>query len=287
MKSMTGMGRAHGVVNGANVRIEIKSINHRFCDVNTRMPSRYLPLELLIQQFVRKTFSRGKIDVFLHEEKNPNLSIAEEEAYQACFTYLDNIRKKLNLSDEISLQDLTSNVGQWIQKDIDAEMVWKELLPVLQEAVNDLLQMREREGANLKKEMQALLGEIGDIVKKLISYKETIQEEVEEKLKEKIEARTQELGDLDENRLRMEVVYYLDRIDITEELHRLQSHLDLANEFLKKDGPVGRKIDFLLQEFNREFNTIGSKSQNSEVAHFVVEAKANLEKIREQIQNIE
>jgi uncharacterized protein (TIGR00255 family) len=287
MKSMTGMGRAHGVVQSANLRVEMKSINHRFCEVSTRLPSRYLALELLIQQFIRKNVSRGKIDIYVAEEKNSNLAVTEIEPYKACYAYLKGVQTSLKIPGEIAIQDVISNVGPWIQREIDVDKVWDEFQVVLQMALTDLMAMRAKEGDNLKKDMLAMFANLQKVAAKIASHKESMQAELEARLKEKIQTRLKDIAEIDPVRLQMEVVYYLDRSDITEELQRLKSHFDQVDVFFADASPAGRRIDFLLQEFNREFNTIGSKSQNSVVAHLVVEAKADLEKIREQVQNIE
>lgn len=287
MKSMTGMGRAQGIVQGAQIRIEIRSINHRFCEVSVRLPSRYLPLEILIQQSVKKNLARGKIDIFVSEEKTPSVSPAEVEAYKACHQYYAQIQKQLGLNQEITLQDLMAGVGHWMQRDLDAERVWTDFQPLLGKAVTDLVLMRTKEGANLKAEMLALFGNIQKICEQISKLKDSVRTDVTERLKERIASHGQDLGTLDPLRLEMEIIFYLDRIEITEELQRLKSHLNQVATFFKDDAPSGRKIDFLLQEFNREFNTIASKSQSGPVAHLVVEAKAELEKIREQVQNIE
>jgi uncharacterized protein (TIGR00255 family) len=287
MKSMTGMGRAQGTVQGAGVRIEIKSINHRFCEVGAKLPGRFLPLEILIQQAVKKTLSRGKIDVFVSEEKNQKLSVAENEAYRACYAHLKGVRDGLGLEGGVTLQDVMAHVNAWVQRDLDVESAWEEFRPILDAALSDLVSMRQKEGLNLKKQMQELFAALQVILARIEAQRSGIQAELEKRLREKIAQKAEELGGVDPLRLQMEVLFYLDRTDVTEELQRLKSHFKQAEAFFADPAPSGRKLDFLLQEFNREFNTIGSKIQSGDVAHLVVDAKAELEKIREQIQNIE
>lgn len=284
---MTGMGRAQGTVQGAGIRIEIKSINHRFCEVGTKLPGRFMPLEILIQQFVKKKLARGKIDVFVSEEKSQRLSVAENDAYRACYNHLKSVRDSLDLAGGVTLQDVLAGVNAWVQRDLDVDAAWSEFQTVLETALGDLSAMRAKEGTNLKREMQTLFNSLKEILTKIEAQREGIQAELEKRLREKIAQKAEELGGVDPLRLQMEVLFHLDRTDVTEELQRLKSHFKQAEAFFADPQPSGRKLDFLLQEFNREFNTIGSKIQNGEVAHLVVDAKAELEKIREQIQNIE
>lgn len=287
MKSMTGMGRAQGSVQGAGIRIEIKSINHRFCEVGVKLPGRFLPLEILIQQAVKKVLSRGKIDVFVSEEKSQKISTTEDDAYRACYNHLKSVSESLKLSGGITLQDVLAHVNAWVQRDLDVEAAWAEFQPVLETALIDLVAMRAKEGLNLKKQMQAMFASLSEILARVEAQRGGIQAELEKRLKEKIAQKAEELGGVDPLRLQMEVLFYLDRTDVTEEIQRLKSHFKQAEAFFADAAPSGRKLDFLLQEFNREFNTIGSKIQSGDVAHLVVDAKAELEKIREQIQNIE
>lgn len=287
MNSMTGMGRAVGQIQGVPVRIEIKSVNHRFCEVSVRTPGKYLALEILIQQHIKKRLSRGKVDVFINEEKGAQVSPAESDAYKACHAYFQGIQKSLGLAGQITLQDLISGVNAWMHRDVDTDKAWRDFVPVLDAALDDLVSMRTREGANLKAEMKSLLSGVRDTAAKIAAQQDVVREELEKRLREKIQSRAKELAEIDPARLQTEILFYLDRTDIAEELQRLNSHLNQMDSLFAASEPSGRKIDFLLQEFNREFNTIGSKVQNGTIAHLVVDAKSELERLREQIQNIE
>lgn len=288
MKSMTGMGRAVGVVLGTPTRIEIRSINHRFSEVSTRVPTRYLMLEIPIQKFIREHLTRGKIDVFLFEEKKQDLTEEDLQNFVSYHRYLKKICTSLNMSAEsVEFKDVLSGVGSWVQKEIDVDKVWKELKPLLEKALQDLLKMREFEGKNLKQEFEARFAMLTKIRDQIFEQVKDINKNLQERLNKKISEKKSELADLDPQRLHTEVLYYLDRMDVSEELERIQSHLNQTQVFLKDKEPVGRKLDFLLQELNREFNTIASKSQSAEIAHIIVDAKSELEKIREQVQNIE
>lgn len=287
MKSMTGMGRAEGSVLKTPFRVEIKSVNHRFCEVFVKLPTRFSTLELLLQKLIKEKLSRGKIDLYIFEEKTPELTDFEIEAFEAYHAYLRKICDHLELKEPITLRDLTAGVGSWAQKDLDFEKAWKDLKSIVEKAMGDLDKMREREGAELKKELESRVHYLEDLYQKVLVESADLQKKLEEKIRQKISDRAEELEKLDPGRLHMEVLYYLDRMDVSEELERLKSHFSQAKTFFSSKEPIGRKLEFLLQEFHREFNTIASKSQNSEVAHLIVAAKAELEKIREQIQNIE
>lgn len=284
---MTGMGRAQGSVQGTPIRFEIKSVNHRFCEINVRLPGRFYIVDSLIRQFIKSKIARGKIDVFAFEEKDSNLNDGELKAYQDYYTYLKNIETTLGLESSITMRDLINGVGSWSQKTAKSEDIWSEIQPVLLNAIQDLDKMRCIEGQNLKKDFESRFENIQNISQKLQSYAESIKSEIEEKLKKRIQEKADDLQDIDTQRLNTEILYYLDRLDVTEELKRIGSHLNQASKFIEAESAIGRKMDFLLQELNREFNTIASKSQNAEVAHLVVDAKTELEKIREQVQNIE
>lgn len=287
MKSMTGMGRSKGAVGGIPVRLEIKSVNHRFCEVHFRAPSKYATLELKVQRLVKDKISRGRIDIFLSEERAVDPSETEMAAYKSYHSYLQNIRQTLGLSDEITLSQLVSGVGGWIPKDTNADEVWKELEPLLKAGIDDLISMRNEEGDRLKKVIQNQFLTIQKIKEDISSRTDDVKVELQEKIGQKVRSKIEEWAEVDAQRLATEVVFYLERMDITEELDRLDSHLKALPKLFEGSQPMGRKVDFLLQEFNREFNTITSKCSNSKMAQLVVDAKSELEKVREQIQNIE
>jgi uncharacterized protein (TIGR00255 family) len=287
MKSMTGMGKSKGVVSDAQVRVEIKTVNHRYCDVNFRAPWRYAALEIPTQQFIKENISRGRVEINIFEEKAAKASIAELSAFTNYYNYLNQITKELNLEEPVSLQHLLPGIGGWIHKEIDTDTTWKELKPIVLSAIIDLNQMREKEGASLKKDIIKRFTTIENIKKKVDSLHVEIKDELEQKVMDKLNTRIKEVIDLDPQRLHAEVLFYSDRMDVSEELERLESHFSQVKTFFEKSETIGRKIDFLLQEFNREFNTISSKASHAQVAHLVVEAKSELEKIREQVQNIE
>ncbi|MCP5463463.1 MAG: YicC family protein [Deltaproteobacteria bacterium] len=287
MYSMTGMGRASGKVLGFPVRVEIKSVNHRFCEVNFRAPGKYAMLELLVQKLVKNKVSRGRVDVFIFEEKAAEMAETDSAAYQNYYDYLTSIQKCLGLKAEIDFGLLVSGAASWSQKSVDADEAWSELKPVVESALKELASMRKKEGDELDKFFKESLLTLQKITKKVEGALPAVQKSLEDKLRERIGSQLQDEARLDEQRLHSEVLYYLDRLDISEEIERLHCHFKHLDEILHTDEPLGRKVDFLVQELNREFNTIASKSQNAEISQTIVEAKSTLEKFREQIQNVE
>jgi uncharacterized protein (TIGR00255 family) len=286
MKSMTGMGRAGGVVQGSSLRVEIKAVNHRFCEVSVRLPGRFSLLEIPLRQFVKGVVQRGKVDVFVAEDRTPEVSSNELAAFRQYRDYLERIRADLGITQPVDLNLLITGVGS-VPVQVDLDAAWRELEPVVRHAVSDLDRMRSDEGLRLKQEIKDRFLTIEEISGNVFDQSATIRSELEQRLNKRIKERALEIAEIDPLRLQSEVVFYLDRMDITEELGRLKSHLAQVEVFLSSPEAVGRKMDFLLQEMNREFNTVASKVQNTGVAIQVVTAKAELEKIREQIQNIE
>ena len=284
---MTGMGRAQGPIGDSHFRIEIRAINHRYCEVSVRLPSRLGLLEIPLQQHIKKKLSRGKVDVSIFEDRLTQVAGSEKKAFELYYNYLKTIQTETQIPGTIELRDLLPGVHTWIQKDVDTTALLKNILPLVDTALNDLDSMRQDEGSHLKKLMQIGVRNIQVLTDKIADKTKGSAKEVEEKLKEKLESKLKDFEKLDTARLHTEVIYYLDRLDITEELQRVESHFKQIAHFFEMQEPAGRKLDFLLQEFNREFNTMGSKSQDTEIAHWVVDAKAELEKIREQIQNVE
>jgi uncharacterized protein (TIGR00255 family) len=289
MYSMTGMGRAAGEVLGQNIRVEIKAVNHRFCEVNTKLLPWLYPVEFKIVSEIKKQIARGKVDVYFGEDRSGDASAATFEAYEKYHAFLKSLQERLGLSGEISLSNVLQMSGSWSDKSTDPDELWKVLQPLLNKALNEFKEMRAHEGEVLKADMEKRFSHVERVKDDVQKLSGEIQESMADRLKERIAKKMEQLdeGRLDEQRLHSEVLYHLDKQDITEELKRLESHFLQVKKFFEMTEPVGRKFDFLLQEFGREFNTIASKAQDDRVAHLVVEAKAELEKIREQVQNIE
>ncbi len=287
--SMTGFGVARGKVGKKRILIEAKSVNHKFCEVNLRIPPRYSILEGRITELVKLTFSRGRIDLFLKEEAHESpdaiakINLAKMKSY---YQELKKAQKSLHLNEEIRLETLLSLPQTLsIPEEEDLEKTWGSLKKMFQSALSSLNQMREKEGVSVEK---FLLGQIKKFqshinqVKVLIplnlqNYQKQFQERIQ-KLAPNIE--------IDPQRLAQEVAYFVDRTDVSEELQRVQHHIEHFEKIIKSPGPHGRKLDFLLQEMNRETNTLSAKSQSSEISQHAVECKHLLEQIREQLQNV-
>lgn len=301
---MTGMGRARGKAGSSHFLVEIKSVNHRYCEVQTRLPHSLSSLELPIVQLVKKTIHRGKVDVWIGEEKGGEAGLAlNEKNKKALFGYwrfLNGVRRHLKLAESVTLAHLQAGAPFWMGSPPGAEKIGPALKRLIIRALAELNRMRKREGENLRVNIASRLKLIEELAQKTALNKEGIVQQNKMKLESRIqrllsgmEAVAAPAGPVapalpvDAGKLAMEVAFIADRSDITEELERLSSHFGQARKLLKSLKPVGRPLDFLIQEMNREWNTIASKTQNAEAAQTVVSAKCEMEKIREQVQNIE
>ncbi len=294
IRSMTAFGRARKAVGGKDVTVEIRSVNNRFFDCSVKLPRSFSFLEEKVKPYLQANgVSRGKVDVFIGIDviDSPDTQISIDEGYAKA--YIDALRslgKKFKLRDDVSIMQVAQNRDIFIiqKPEDDAEKDWADVCEVLNEALSRFIDGRSREGANIEKDLRAKISNIGNMVDQI----EKLSVSDIENHKRKLEAKLREvLSDnnitFDENRILTECAIFADKIAIDEELVRLRSHFDGFEDILRSDEPVGRKLDFLVQELNRETNTIGSKCQNSSIARLVVDIKCELEKIREQIQNIE
>ena len=291
LKSMTGYGRCEYQDSNIRMTVELKSVNHRYCEVFIRMPRQLGSFEDRIRTLIMERISRGKIDVFLNWD---NLSeqakevILDEGLAKAYYNAMMKISAGLGLRDDISSSTLAKfpDILKVERKDEDDEAIWTVMKAVVNDALDNLISMREKEGEKLQKSLSDIINSIESHV----SFIETREPFVVLEYRDKLSARIQELMEnnvVDESRLAMEVAIFADRCCITEELVRLKSHISQFRDIMNMDGPVGKKMDFHLQEMNREVNTIGSKSNDLEITKHVVELKSEIEKVREQIQNIE
>ena len=292
LRSMTAYGRNDAVIGEKEISVEIKSVNNRYLDLTVKLPRSHSYLEEKIKKEISaRGISRGKLEISISIVNPLGTSIAVDSAYAK--EYLDALRAlrdEFGLADDISVMTVARNqeIFKIKRPEVDEETEWKDLLSALSPAIDGFISMRENEGQNLAhdiKEKIALLRKYAAIVAS--SSNEDIKG-----YRAKLEARLRQvLSDnrvtVDENRILTECAIFADKVAVDEELVRLESHFKAFLEFLEADEPVGRKMDFLLQEMNRETNTIGSKCSDSEIARTVVEMKSELEKIREQIQNIE
>ena len=294
IKSMTAFGRAKREGENKNITVELKSVNSRYFDCSVKMPRAYIFLEERIKNYVQKNaIGRGKVDVFLTVEnlKTENVSVGIDEGYAKSYIEaLRTLRDTFGLADDISVMSVARNQDVFsyarAEEDLDAE--WELIRTVLDEAIAGYVEMRSVEGAKAEADIKAKIEQVRAYAAEVeeISATDTVG------YRDKLEARLRAILDdnnvtIDENRLLTECAVWADKIAIDEELVRLRSHFGAFYDIINSPEPSGRKLDFLMQELNRETNTIGSKANNARIARIVVNMKGELEKIREQIQNIE
>ena len=292
IKSMTGYGRAKKEIGGRNILVELKSVNNRYLDCTVKLPKLFGFLEEKIKSYISsKGISRGKVEIFVSIDILEEIGVSVELDRAYAKSYIDALKTlaaEFDLPNDISVMSVAANRDIFAVKKADEDMdrEWANVLPVLEEATAAFVASREREGANLKADILSKKANIEEMVKKIAPLSEA---DVKNQYA-KIEARIKQLlGDVtvDESRLITECALFADKVAIDEELVRLASHFEAFEQIVASNDPVGRKLDFLLQEINRETNTIGSKACDVAIAKIVVEIKSELEKIRDQIQNIE
>jgi uncharacterized protein (TIGR00255 family) len=291
VRSMTGFGRGRDAAGEVEIVTEVRSVNHRFLDVSVRSPRMYAAFEPEIRRIVSQSVDRGKFDVTINRSggraglMDVMIDHSLAEGYYKCLLQL---KEKLGLSGDISLSDMLTlkEIVVPLEKEEGIEQEWPVVESSLRQALTALDQMRKAEGSALWRDIETRLISIRDMA----GHIAPLVSQVTAAAKEKLEKRVQELTggmELDQDRMLQEVAIMADRSDVTEELTRLESHVDQFLSFGAQGSPLGRKLDFLLQEFHREVNTLGSKSASTDIASYVVSIKAELEKIREQTQNIE
>jgi uncharacterized protein (TIGR00255 family) len=294
MKSMTAFGRARGEVGGKDITAEIKSVNSRYLDCSVKISRAYSFLEERVKPYLQsKGLTRGKVDVYIGVDviESEGASISVDTALaEGYLSALRELRDRFSLRDDISVMSIARYTDIFTVKkpEEDAERDWLDVKSVLDTAVEQFLSAREREGANIEADLREKIRGIRSTVDRIEELSEGDASDYKQKLEERIRKM---LSDnkitVDESRILTECAIFADKIAIDEELVRLRSHFGAFEEYAESREPVGRKLDFLLQEMNREINTIGSKCNNSNIARYVVDVKTELEKVREQIQNIE
>ncbi len=287
IRSMTGFGKGEG---GGFV-VEMRSVNHKFLDIAPRLPKALSPLEGRLKKAIGERFSRGRIDVFVTSggsEEGPRALKLDVPAAKQYIELLSELKSRFGLPGEVDLNMVGSLKDIIIvqEETSDMEALWAALEAPLSEAMNALERMREEEGANLDADVRSRSRNISLGLDDVSKRSPEVVKEYQAKLRDRVEKLSQGM-ELDGERLAQETALMADRCDITEEIVRGKSHLAQLDKMLGDGGPVGRKLDFLIQEINRELNTIGSKASDFEIAKRVIEMKAEMEKIREQVQNIE
>jgi uncharacterized protein (TIGR00255 family) len=291
IKSMTGYGRGEWQGDGKKLMVEIRAVNHRYCDISIRLPRRLNSLETQVRNLLRQRLSRGRIEVFVQVDES---SLPEQKLEldlplaRDIYLALKTLQENLGIPGEVRLETMTGFRDIFSRKEAEPnlEKEWECLRTALEGALSGLEAMRGEEGIKLREDFRGRLAAI-----------EKMAQQIEEKAplalracRDRLAQRVQDLSgglEIDENRLAQEVAFLAERSDITEELVRIRSHLTQFRDLLGRPEPAGRKLEFLLQEINREANTIGSKANDASIAHLGVEIKSELEKMREQVQNVE
>ncbi len=292
IRSMTSFGRSSSEEGEKRVfTVEMKSVNSRYLDVNIRMPKTLISLEEEIRKMISNSLNRGKVDVFINLKNYndgsgvPKVDINLAQGYLQC---LKEIEAKLEVKNDISVMQIARfpEVITIVEEEDKIEEVWKELKPLISDSLDMMIKMREVEGTKLKEDILSKILVIEELVSKVESFADNIPKVFKIKLEERVK---ELLGnvDIDESRIAMEVCMLADKATIDEEIIRLRSHINQVRETLNLNEPIGRKLDFIVQEMNRETNTIGSKASDIQMTNIVIDIKNILEKIREQVQNIE
>lgn len=293
VRSMTGYGRAEAVLDGQKYTVEIKSLNHRFLEISLRLPASLSALEMEIKKKIGEPLLRGKIDVSIRRDVQ---SSAENGQYLALnlplaqnyFNLLMQLKQSLNLQDDIRLEMIAGqkDVFQMAELPQDDSALWQGLAAVLEEALAGMMEMRRREGEILSRDLSARLDLMVQRLNRIEAKAPHVVLEYQKRLTDRVRELTSGLV-VDESRLSQEVAVLAEKSDITEEIVRLRSHFGQFLEMLDLEEAIGRKVDFLIQEMNREVNTIGSKSSDADISKQVIEIKSELAKLREQVQNLE
>lgn len=290
VNSMTGFGRAQDTRNGREITVELRSVNHRFLEVNTRVPRAYSFIEDKLKPVLNGRISRGKVDVGVtivtssaDETVELNLEIAKSYA-----DALNRIAEELKVPNEVTAMQIARfpDVFTVVKEQPDEAQIWSDVSAVLDAALDGYCAMRAAEGKKLEEDLLARLDTIEAAIGEIEKESETRLERYRDKLFTRMKSVLDDT-DIDESRILLEAAVFADKSAVDEETVRLRSHLAQFRQILRADEPVGRKLDFLIQEINRETNTIGSKANDLDITTVVVELKAEIEKIREQVQNIE
>ena len=291
VKSMTGFGRSSETIGNLDVTVEIRAVNHRYFEFNCRCPRAYQFLEEQLKAVCQKSITRGKVELsVMIEDNSENSTVVEvNEAYaNAYIKALRLISKKYRIKNDVKVSTLACNneIFKTRRTVLTDEQVEEAVSIVAQKAIESFVSMRETEGERLKADIlsrtETILSKVEEVEKRSPETVKAYREKLEQKVRDLLED-----AKVDEQRLITETAIFADKVAVDEETVRLRSHIKQLSSLLEGSEPVGKKLDFIVQEMNRETNTIGSKAQDIEIAHIVVDIKSEIEKIREQIQNIE
>lgn len=292
IKSMTGYGRVESNIQGIKVTVDIRTVNHKYHEIMFKMPKDLYIIEDLMRKKVKEYLKRGRVDVFItiDREQNPNQILKVD--WNLVDQYLNIVKefnKRVNTNESIEFRDLVSlpdiiNLGHNL---MDVEVLKPEILEIIDSACRNLTKMRVIEGENLQIDLTSRIDILKNLLDEIITRAPSVVLDYRERLVNRISEWLNGVVELDESRILNEVAFYTDKASIDEETTRIKSHFDQFISILHEEEPVGRKLDFLIQEMNREVNTIGSKANDLFLSRLVVEMKSELEKLREQVQNVE
>ncbi len=291
MKSMTGYGRAKLQKESREYIVEIKSVNHKYLDMNIKFPRNLFCMEDRVRKSISNKISRGKIDVFITYINNgiegKNILINKDIA-RLYIKELEELANENNIASGLRATEISKlpEVLNIVIDEDDEDKIWSDLNECLEEALSNFVNMRETEGERIKLDLEERLNEINENVAKIIQNSTGLIEEYVVKLRNRIKEML-DTDIVDETRLAQEIVIYSDKISIEEEITRIKSHIEQFRTLLDEKDPIGKKADFIIQEMNRETNTMGSKSGSIDIINLVIKIKTQIEDIREQIQNIE
>ena len=289
---MTGYGRGESIKDSYRIKVEIKSVNHRYNDISVRMPRHISYLEESVKKLVKEQVNRGKIDVYINLEYINESAIEVKVDIPLAMSYkreLENLINELNIDDKVKLNNLL-NISEIIKterKELNEDLIWECIKESMSMGLESMIHMREKEGLELKEDIIYKLSLIEKSISYIVERSPFVVIEYKDKLTERIRELIDNNLSLDQDKINSEVAFIADKSSIDEEIVRLKSHIKQFYNILEENEPIGRKLDFLIQELNREINTIGSKANDVIISKYVVELKSELEKIREQIQNIE
>lgn len=294
LRSMTGYGTAEGMVGGRKLVVDFKAVNHRYFNFFSKLPPNLAILETNIQSLAKAHLSRGQVSVFASWDRRGGQGASAElnfDTARAVHADLLRLKEELKLGGEIKLSHLLACPSLFAQSEAgsEPEELWEGAKPIFEAALKDLDSLRLREGADLEADLRRKLSFLMELAARIEAKRPEIVAEQKERLQKRIGELVPEviIDATASERLALEIAIFADKADVNEELVRLKSHVDKFLELISSDAPVGRKVDFLIQEMNREINTIGSKTPDAESSAIVVEMKSELERLREQIQNVE
>lgn len=288
---MTGYGLFEKKCEDFYIKVEMKSVNNRYLDMNVRMPGSIMYAEEAVRSFIKSKIKRGKVDVFINFEYLDSSQVEIDIDYELLNKYISiskELEENYGLSSDLSFSKIMkdSNIVKAQKADFDGDYIKEELLKVLDEAAKDFLKSRAFEGEKIREDFKVKLDEVERLTYFIEERAPLSLKENENRLRERV-AEFLQSSEVNEDRILTEIAIMLDKLSIDEEITRLKIHIQNFNDIINEEGPIGRKLDFLIQELNREANTIGSKSNDIEITSAVVMLKSEIEKLREQAQNVE